>query len=216
MPNQKLAKELNKLAKSITAKKLAVYLKDLPREVVEILKRYDCQKNTIEIETKDSFTPWSGDDGTRGFYVLVNLASWNVIDSGTGSWGGSNAFVTNDVDEGKQIKVPNKCFAITGITGGRNLAIIIIREEDLKFIVPQQENDTEKNDLTEKEWNALEVICRFRSGYRRGEFYLKRLGEYSTDNPIIQSLERKGLIKVSRVGIQYTPKGRTLYINNSY
>ena len=216
MPNQKLAKELNKLAKSITAKRLAVYLKDLPREVVHILKRYKCQKNTIEIETKDSFTPWSGDDGTRGFYVLVSLASWNVIDSGMGSWGGSNAFVTNDVDERKQIKVPNKCFAITGITGGRNLAIIIIREDDLDFLIPQQENDTEKNDLTEKEWNALKVICTIKSGYRRDEFYLKRLGEYSADNPIIKSLEKKGLVKISRVGIQYTPKGRTLYINNSY
>lgn len=214
MFNRKIANELNRIAKELVAKRLSVYTKELPPKIVEILKEQNFRKNIIEIEIKDAFRSWSGGDGLRGYYVIVNVLSGRIIDSGVGSWGGSNMFTTNEVDEGKTKQLPPHCIGITGVTGSYNLAMIFTREEDLQFLIPKQKEDVNKSDLEEIEIKVLDVFCSIKPSYRQNEFYHRRLGEYSKNNPFIQSLLEKGLLKEVGTGIQVTPKGKTMMFNS--
>lgn len=104
--------------------------------------------------------------------------------------------------------MPNGSAVIAGESGGRGTFLrIYIQPSDLGLLGTSEDEEIL---LTPEEKKALEIIGSYVSGYRSDAFRREGIGAYSRDNPLIQSLAEKGLIRMMGSGIQITTKGRNL------
>lgn len=190
-----------------------IYVKtrDLPDTVRAVLKELNYNRRDIEIQVSTTFSPSvvSG-DGLRAFLAIVNIATgqrhieW-------GSWGGPNIFnPQNPVDlDTSRRAIPPGAAIIKGSKGGsRPVYAYIITHPSSVPLLSSGDNGPE---LSDKERAALDIIGGLVSGYRKVyEFQRRGLGEYGATNPYIQSLAQKGLVVVTKSGIQITTEGRNM------
>lgn len=185
-----------------------VLVKELPEILQRALKEVRYNKRDIDIQSADKVSPSEGSasfDGNRGYVVVVDLSS-NRYKINYGAWGGANVFDQRqvDLDDRPQVIPPNGA-VIVGEYGGRgSFAHIKVNPGNLQGILPRPAEE-----IDEREAKALDAILGLKSGYRADEFRRRGLGPYSAENPLIQSLAAKKLIKIdARGGIQVTTEGK--------
>ena len=210
---KKLKKEKSgRNAKELTGRKrmgaIHVSVDELPIGVKKALKQIKFNRRDIGLEKGTSYSPSmasSYGDGYRGYLLIVDIHR-GIKDRMTGSWGGANMFnLTNPIDnDNSKAPIPNNCVVIYGNEGAR-LSATIVAPPDM---IEEFEDEEGDYGLTDKERKALDVVGGIKSGARRDEFYQEGLGLYGPDNPIIESLREKGLVKVTRSGIMITTQGK--------
>lgn len=184
--------------------------KELPDFIRRALKEVKYGSRDIEVKPATTYTVsgLSG-QGRQSFTVAVNLRT-GKYQVEYGSWGGPNPFnPQNPVDlDNTPRPIPKDGAIIKGLWGGRpTWAYILVHPDNLVKLIPSGEEP----ELTDKEQAALNIMSGIKSSYRKEEFWRKKLGPYSLDNPVMQSLLDKGLIKVNRGGaMMITLKGKNL------
>jgi len=184
--------------------------RELPDFVRKALKEVKYGRRDIEVKPATTYTVsgLSG-QGQQAFTIAVNLRTGRYQVE-YGSWGGPNPFNPgNAVDlDDKSRPVPKDAAVIKGLWGGRpTWAYILVHPDNLVKLIPAGDEP----ELTEKEQAALNIMSGIKSSYRKDEFWRKDLGPYSLDNPIMQSLLDKGLIKTTRAGaMMITLKGKNM------
>jgi hypothetical protein len=208
MDRAAVAGELVKMARDLTALGgKFVDVRALPDGIQRALQTLRYGRRNIEVVPTRTFSVATAFEGNRAVSVTVDIWSGRTSDWQTGSWGGSNPFEDRPIDRPGNIQVPNDSVVIAGETGGRgNFLRVYVRPEDLDMIMP--EGKDENIVISDDEKKALGIVGGIKGGYRAEEFRRSRLGEYGPDNPLIKSLASKGLVKVSRTGIQITTLGR--------
>lgn len=182
-----------------------VELKDLPDSLQSALYSVRYGKRDIQITPATTYSLNGGLSGAgcRAFTMCVNLAT-GERHTELGSFGGANMFnPTNSVDlDDTTRELPEGFAIIHGYESGQSYASIRINPSNVQVLLPAHE------ETTKQEQEALKIIGGIKSGYRAGEFLASGLGNYRADNPLIQSLATKELVRVSKVGISITTKGR--------
>lgn len=195
-----------------------VLVKDLPPSLQTALRQVGYGRKDIRVETSTSYSPLgAGEKGRRAFCVAVNLVTGETK-AKMGSWGGANMFVNNQVDlDTSTYPLPVDGAIIKGSSGGGGptLAHILIRPDNVIKLLGSGtgegvEGSPEKEELTEQDKKALLIIKTYISSYRKDAFSREELGKYVPENPILQKLERMGLIKVSKAGVQITLDGKNV------
>ena len=120
--------------------------------------------------------------------------------------GGANIFnPSNPVDlDSTARELPEGFAVIKGHTGNKTFAYVLVHPNNLQKLLPA------RADVTEQEQHALGCFG-LKPAYRQQEFnrYRDRLGVFNKDNPIIQALQAKGLIKINSNGsLQITTQGK--------
>ena len=202
-----LARDLLKVARELIAVRgKQVSIRELPDSIRKALKSLRYGRRDIEVIPANKFRAGGGGEGNRAVSVTVNIKSGRVIDRQTGSWGGSNMFENREIDQPGEQAIPNGAAVIAGSMGGRgNFLSVYVRPNNLDQLLPDEEED--EVDLTSEEKEALEIMG-YKSGYRAEYFSRANLGEYGKDNPVIQSLADKGLVRLMSNGITTTTKGK--------
>lgn len=186
-----------------------VEVRDLPPGIQKALKslKYGRKDIQVQAEAHPDLTDFSG-DGQRAFATVVDILTGHVFDSFMGSWGGPNIFSQKPLDKPdmKYALKPGQA-VIHGSMGGRTYVSIYYHPSNKDTFVPE----TETVNLSSEERKAL-TIFGYKSSYRSNEWWRSDLpGKYSLDNPLIQGLLAKGLIKVNQAGaIALTTSGRNL------
>jgi hypothetical protein len=202
-----VASELVRLAKELVAfggKHVAV--RSLPVSIQNALRQLRYGRSDIEVVTANSYSVAPAFEGSRAVSVTVDIWSGKTTDSQRGSWGGSNPFESRPIDKVESTPIPADSVVIAGESGGRGTFLRIYgKPEEISIIMPADDKEVE---ISDSERKALNIIGGIKSGYRADRFRYDGLGEYNESNPLIQSLAAKGLIKVSRIGIQITTLGR--------
>jgi hypothetical protein len=183
---------------------LHVSIKDLPDSLQRALDRlgYHSKDITVDPATSYDLQVASG-DGQKGFCTAVNLLT-GQSETVTGSWGGANIFnPTNPVDLDSTTRdLPEGFAIIKGHTGSRMFAFVLVHPNNLQKLLPP------RVEVTEQEQRALGCFG-LKSAYRQQEFNRYKLGRFDRDNPIIASLQAKGLVKINANGsIQVTTQGK--------
>lgn len=210
MNKELVAKELVRIAKDLVAMSgQVVAVNELPRGIQMALQHIPYNRRDIEVRDDDSYSPSMASasfEGNRGFVNIVDISTGRVEQSDVGSFGGSNPFENSPVDnDSKRYPIQKGKVVILGETGGRGTFVrILARPDDMDLVVTQP---LKAIDLIEQEAKALHGIAGIKSGYRQDEFRRKGLGDYNKNNPLIQSLEKKGMIKFTSVGISVTTDG---------
>jgi hypothetical protein len=207
--SRKIARELLAVAKELIAVRgKQVSIRDLPDTIRKALKSLRYGRRDIEVIPSNKFRAGAGFEGNRAVAVVVNIKTGRVIDKQMGSWGGSNMFENREIDQPGDQSIPNGAAVIAGSMGGRgNFLSIYVKPNNLDQLMLTEDED--EVDLTDKEVKALEIMG-YKSGYRADYFFRARLGEYNRDNPIIQSLADKGLVRLMSNGITVTTKGKNV------
>jgi len=207
---ERIANELLEVAKLLTAgKEYNVDVKQLPPALIKALKKVGYRSRDIRIEERTSFSMSEGGaffEGNRGLLVEVNLKT-GKMDVERGSWGGANMFETDTIDHQRaNISMVQDQAIIVGSTGGRGTFMrVLLHPKDYEVIVKADNAEP----LTEDEQKAVNIIGGIKSSYRREYFDRHRLGPYSVENSVVQSIIKKGLAKANRAGaIQLTTKGK--------
>lgn len=203
MDKVKIAQELVKLAKGVLSYGgKSVNVGELPVPIQRALKRIGFRRRDIEVIATGKWHGASAFEGNRAVAYFVDLATGVITDSQVGSWGGPNMFVNKPIDRMENQTVPAGSAVIAGESGGRGTFLhLYVRPGDLDELLG--EDDVQ---LTPDEKKALYAIG-LKSHARRDEFYRHGLGEYGADNHLVQSLEKKGLVQITRTGIRVTTKG---------
>ena len=206
MDSQKIARELLKVARELMARGTNVDVRDLPDTIRRALKSMRYGRRDIEVIPAVKYNASSGWEGNRAVSITVNISTGRVTDEQVGSWGGSNMFEDRALDRREDKPVPNGAVVIAGSSGGHGKFLsIYVRPDDMgQLMIPEDE----AVEMSDDEKRALNVIGGYRGGYRGEEFRRERLGEYGPDNPLIQSLAKKGLVQIMGGGIRITSKGR--------
>lgn len=183
-----------------------VAVKDLPPVLQRALKEVSYGKRDIEIEAKSSVSvQGAGGDGYQEFAVILNLET-GESKTLMGSWGGANPFSPrNQVDlDDRQHAIPMNGAVIKGTRGGGRpvYATIYLNPGNMNTLLAPPV------DLTPQEDVALAIIGAIKPAYRGDSFSRKGLGQYVAGNPLIKSLEAKGLVKTTGAGIQITTAGK--------
>lgn len=184
-----------------------VLVKDLPISFHKALKSVRYGRREIEIRKATSYSPQgAGGDGSRDFTIVLNMLT-GQYDTEIGSWGGANIFnQTNRVDlDTRSFPIPTNGAVIKGsMSSGPTYAYILVPPENFQELLPSGSEEP----LTELERKALRALS-YKGDYRKDEWeYSGQLGKYSQDNPIFQSLVKKGLVKVTGVGVTLTLEGK--------
>jgi len=145
-------------------------------------------------------TNYQGNAGSRGVFCLINTRT-GIEETEYGSWGGSNAFVECDVDQGKAVVLLGDLVALKGSTGHLNL---------LHLYVPPEVYETMKQPepvaLTREEQVVLYAHKSLKGGHYRVEHYQRNRINPAT---AIESLVGKGFLKQNKNGAtRITPDGR--------
>jgi hypothetical protein len=185
----------------------SVPVKQLPPGVQRGLKSVGYGKRDISVTpgTKAHVSD-AGGDGQRGFFLAVDILTGQVLKEEQGSWGGPNPWSRSEMDQAdKDYPLRPGIAAIKGAKGGHTYAHITYHPDDKASFVPE----TASVAITPDEKKALNVISMVSSyradGWRREELP----GSYSVQNPIVQSLIAKGLVKTNAGGaMQLTPAGK--------
>jgi hypothetical protein len=205
--NEKIARALLKVARELVARGKYVAVKELPDGIRKVLRSMKFRKRDIEVIPSNSYYAGAGGEGNRAMSVTVNLKSGRITDKQMGSWGGSNMFEDRSIDRGGDKPVPNGSVVIAGSSGGHGTFLsIYVRPSDLEDLMPEGDDEV---DLTKDEAKALKIMG-YKSSYRADQFWKDRLGEYDVENPLIESLINKGLVKVQRNGMRLTTKGQNV------
>lgn len=85
-------------------------------------------------------------------------------------------------------------------------AELLVHPDNLAKFLPSGESV----ELTDKEKLALKAIATLTSSGRKDAFGYNRLGQYRPENPLIQSLITKGLVKSVGAGISITTDGKNV------
>jgi hypothetical protein len=185
-----------------------VLVKDLPDSVQKVLKQVRYGRRDIELRPATSYQmAGASGEGKKAFIAAVNLESGQYKIE-WGSWGGANIFnPDNPVDLDTRPRPLRKNMAVVqGTTGGGKptWAHVDVHPSNLQQLIGGDEED-----LTEDEVKAVSMIVGYKPFYRKEQFPREGLGEYGPDNPIILSLQKKGMVKINRAGaIQATTAGR--------
>ncbi len=137
------------------------------------------------------------DSGSRDEYSLVNLSTLEV-------WHVPHKHPHYDKQTIDLESLPPNCVLVSGgIFRGKTAHCTVSCSAD---ILETHRPVTET--VTEQEGKALQV-CSMVSSYRKNEWKDDLPGEYGAENPIIVSLEARGLVKINkRGGISLTNNGR--------
>lgn len=194
-----------------TAAARRVHVRDLPTSLARVLRDVGYNRRDIEVTSATTYSAaGAGGDGYRDFVAPVNLATgqYNIL---WGSWGGANAFNPhNQVDQDTSIRpMPVNGAVVKGWKGGGRptYAEILVHPDNLTKLLPSAEENVE---LSPKELAALNIIGGIKSSYRKDEFRNNGLGPYTPNNPYLQSLASKGLVKVTGTGVQITLAGKNV------
>ena len=189
--------------------------KDLPDAFKPALRSIGYNKKDIEVVSSRGYSlSGASGDGSKSMVVAVNLGTGEFkVESG--SWGGANMFVSNQVDLDDEVRlVPFNFAVIKGIGNGQTVrwAYIIVNPDNLQQLLPAKSSSVEFS-LEEK--IALCIIKGIKSSYRKDEFMRmsydhKGLGRYDASNPVIKKLADNGLIKIGGAGISVTTDGKNL------
>jgi len=191
---------------------LYVPVKDLPVSLQQALDRlgYHSKDITVDAATTYDLQVSSG-DGQKGFCTAVNLVT-GASETVQGSWGGANIFnPTNPVDlDSTTRNLPEGFAVIKGHTGNKTFAYVLVPPANLQKLLPP------RVEVTDNELKAL-ACFHYKSGYRAKEFNRYHIGVLDKDNPIIQSLQAKGLIKINANGsMQITTTGKNIKVKSFY
>ena len=184
-------------------------VKDLPDPLARALKAVKYGKKDIRVVPRSNYSVMgAGEDGFREFVVAVNLitGAWEVE---KGSWGGANMFTSNAVDLDARVRpLPPNGAIIKGSEGGGKPvhAVIYIHPDNLADVLPAGTEDP----LTEDENKALQIVEHNRGTYRAEYFNRHGLGVYGRTNPVLLSLAKKGLLKLTGTGVVVTTQGKNL------
>lgn len=185
-----------------------VDVRSLPDTIRGALRQLHFGRGNIEVVPAATWSVSTAFEGSRAIAVTVDIRTGRITDTQQGSWGGPNPWEDRLIDKGNASPVPNGSVVIAGESGGRGTFLrIYIQPSDLAMLGASEEEEVL---LTPEEKKALEIIGGYVSGGRPDEFRREGIGAYSRDNPLIQSLAEKGLIRVMGSGIQITTKGRNL------
>jgi len=185
-----------------------VTVKELPDSIQKVLKQVKYGRRDIEVKPGTTYQMGgAGGDGSKEFIAAVNLETGKYKIE-WGSWGGANMFnPRNPVDLDTKSRPIRKNMAVVSgnIGGGPTWAYITVLPANLQQLLESGDED----DLSEDEVQAISMIVGYKPSYRKEEFPRKGLGEYGPKNPIILSLQKKGMVKINRAGaIQATTAGR--------
>lgn len=177
----------------------------LPCSIKGALKSTGYRRSNIRVSQAETYS-LSGvvDNGRRAFVIAVNLETGETKYT-YGSWGGANMYnPDNAVDMDSSNKpLPTGFAIIKGTEGNSIYASVIVHPSNIAKMIPA------KLDATKAEIAALGIIDSIVSAYRKDVFSRKKLGVYSTDNPLIQTLAERGLIKINKAGsIRITTAGK--------
>jgi hypothetical protein len=186
-----------------------VEVKSLPQGIQNALRHIPFNRRDIEVVEASSYSPGDGNtafEGNRSFLLVVDIKTGRIEDSMQGSWGGENPFETKRIHtDTSSHPIASGNVVIRGESGGRGtFARIMVNPADKGLLVTEEAQTV---DLTDDEKKALGIINSTKSGYRADEFGRQGIGDYSTNNPLIQSLEKKGLLKIMASGIRVTTSG---------
>ena len=185
---------------------VTISVNELPPIVLEALRSVHYGRRDIEVSPKSSYSVSAASgDGSQAFTIAVNLKT-NRFQIEKGSWGGANIFNPRnpvDLDDAPRSLPPNSVI-IQGHESSRpTFAHIYVHPSNMPLFI----SDTGET-LTKEEQKAINIISGIMSGYRQKEFLREDLGNYKADNPLIQSLAQKGLVKITGSGIKITIKGQ--------
>jgi hypothetical protein len=190
-----------------------VLVKDLPEVLQRALKEVRYNRQDIDLQSADKFSPSEGSsssDGNRGYVVVVDLSSGHYKVH-LGAWGGGNMFAPQQVDaDDRPQPIPPNSAVIVGEYGGRgSFAHIKVSPVNLQGILPRPAEE-----ISDLEAKALRAIASLKSSYRADEFHRHGLGAYSAENPLIKSLAMKKMLKLdARGGIMVTTEGKNALQN---
>jgi hypothetical protein len=175
-----------------------VPLRDLPPAMIQALSSVGYKSPDIEVESGETYSPSEGggaSKGNRGFVIVMDMET-GQSKTHMGSWGGANPFEKKQVEHDKdEYPIPLNGAVILGSTGGRGaFARIRVRPDNMEKMLPGTE------EVSDQERKVLAILGGIKGGYRKQYFEDNNLGPYSSDNPIVQSLLSKKLIKVNKRG----------------
>lgn len=180
-----------------------IQVSSLPTTLQNALASVGFHRKDISVSAKERYdVACAGGDGMRGFTMAVNLATGEKQIS-HGSWGGANMFNPNnavDLDTTSR-ELPEDFAIVKGHEGGSVYASVYVHPSNLQKFLPAP------IEISEQERSALRC-CAYKSGYRAEAFNQAGLGIYGKSNPVIQSLAKKGLVKISGTGISLTTEGK--------
>ncbi len=184
-------------------------VRSLPQALIRALKEVGYGKRDIMVVGKTTYgVQRAGGDGMRGFTAVVDLTSGRTKVE-YGSWGGANPFSPqNQVDmDRKEYPIPLNGAVISGTEGGHSVyATIAAHPDNLQKLLPAGEGDAH----SEQEVTALQIMSSLIPKARKEYFQRNHLGDYSAQNPLIQGLAKKGLVKVTGAGLQITMAGKNV------
>jgi len=188
------------------AKEVHVSLQELPPALQKALKQVGYRRKDIRVEERTRYSPSEGSagfEGNQGYVMGVNLST-GQSKLEKGDWGGGGLGHKQVDFDRKNYPIPPNSAVIVGESGGRgSFARILINPQNFANILPSEEK------LSDNEMKALAIIKTIKGGYRKKYFDDHKIGPYAKENPILQGLARKGLIKVNARGAaMITTKGK--------
>lgn len=189
-----------------SASEVHVAVRDLPETVQRALKEVGYGRRDIRVVPATTFSFQDmGGDGLRSFTAVVNMET-GASKVTYGSWGGPNPYSPRNLvdNDDRDHPIPVNGAIIQGHEGGSRpvYAVIRVHPDNMGTLVPA------KVDLTPQEEMALAIIGGYKPAYRAEYFARHDLGLYKADNPLIDGLAKKGLVKVTGAGIQITTAGK--------
>jgi hypothetical protein len=192
------------LSKAGEKKQMSIYslVKDLPKCIQNALNSVKYHLKDIEINVTDTVCLLDGGcEGRKAFAIIINLAT-EEYHTEYGSWGGSNMFSNNRVDnDNRNHLLGEGVVVIKGSIGMKTYARIYIGNKNIIPMLPNEQLDL----LSRK---ILYIYRALKSAFRAEE--IRRIG--ATDNEINKLIE-SGYLKKDGRGIQITTKGKSEIAN---
>jgi hypothetical protein len=180
-----------------------IEVKDLHAPLRDALKScgYGCAD--VQVVATERVDPYAaGNDGQRGFAIVVNLDT-GARKSMVGSWGGSNMFAASPIDHATEAhELPPNGAVVKGQMGyPRTFATIYAHPSAVGRFLPSGEDHA----LSDEAQQALYCFACIKGGeYRRDELRRRRV----TDNCVTELVE-SGHLKRNRAGAtSITTKGK--------
>jgi hypothetical protein len=169
-------------------------VKNLPNVLIEALKGVGYGAKDVPVVSAEAVSPHAmSGDGTRGFVIIVNLAT-GQSELHYGSWGGANPFENRQVDlDTKPYPIPEGMAVIKGTAGyPRTFATVYLNPANVAKMLPPPA------ELTEREQEILRQFRSLTSAGRKNEW--SRYPKSKPSESEIDSLVARGLLSKSRAG----------------
>jgi len=177
------------------------------------------KRREVTVAPREFYSRTSGSGGSGSKAMVVEASKEGGREVFTGSWGGSNPWSRNCVDndvEGEsrdekgrvvEIRPLEEGMAVfKGATGYKGcFGTIYLNPVDFdRYVTPP----APIRGLSPKGWVALKLMKELKSSYRPEYFGYNGLGRYGAENPYIQELLNAGLLKPHGKGYSVTTEGR--------